>query len=72
VPVENEGAAATDYPGLLRASDLIGQLADLNYMRKVSALFAEFEGNGNMNKKLGHNSSAGLRARLSEILLVRW
>jgi len=61
VPIENEREAATDYPALLRASDLIGQLADLNYMRKVSGLFAEFEETG-MNKKLGYTSSAALRA----------
>jgi len=61
VPAENEGAAATDYPALLRASDLMGQLADPNYMRKISALFAEFQETG-MNAKLGYNSSAGLRA----------
>jgi hypothetical protein len=30
-------------------------------MRKVSALFVEFAETG-MNEKLGHNSSAGLRA----------
>ena len=51
----------SDYPALLRASDLIGQLADLNYMRKVSGLFAEFEETG-MNEKLGYASSAALRA----------
>jgi hypothetical protein len=61
VPLTNDGKAATDYPGLLRASDLIGQLADLNYMRKASALYAEFEETG-MNKKLGYTTSAGLRA----------
>jgi hypothetical protein len=61
VPIENEGEAATEYPALLRASDLIGQLADLNYMRKVSALFTEFEETG-MNKKLGYTNSAALRA----------
>jgi hypothetical protein len=44
-----------DYPALLRASDLIGQLADPNYMRKVSALFVEFAETG-MNEKLGYNS----------------
>src|SRR5215472_17154263 len=54
----NEGEAASEYPALLRASDLIGQLADPNYMRKISALFIEFEETG-MNKKLGHNSAAG-------------
>jgi hypothetical protein len=61
VPSENEAKAATDYPGLLRASDLMGQLADPNYMRKISALFAEFAETG-INGKLGYNSSASLRA----------
>lgn len=61
VPAENEREAPTEYPALLRAADLIGQLADLNYMRKISALFTEFEETG-MNKKLGYNSSFELRA----------
>ena len=61
VPSENEAKAASDYPGLLRASDLMGQLADPNYMRKISALFAEFAETG-INGKLGYNSSASLRA----------
>jgi hypothetical protein len=61
VPIENEREAATDYPALLRASDLIGQLADPNYMRKIAALFAEFAETG-MNEQLGYDSSAGLRA----------
>jgi hypothetical protein len=61
VPIRNEGGAVSDYPALLRASDLIGQLADLNYMRKVAGLFAEFEETG-MNEKLGYASSAALRA----------
>jgi hypothetical protein len=52
----------SDYPALLRASDLIGQLADLNYMRKVSGLFAEFE-ETRMNEKLGYASSAALCVR---------
>jgi hypothetical protein len=61
VPAENEAKATTDYPELLRASDLMGQLADPNYMRKISALFAEFAETG-VNGKLGYNSSASLRA----------
>ena len=69
VPIENEREAATDYPALLRASDLIGQLADPNYMRKISALFNEFEETG-MNEKLGYTSSAESAGRLSEVLLV--
>ena len=61
VPAENEAKSKTDYPELLRASDLMGQLADPNYMRKISALFAEFAETG-INGKLGYNSSASLRA----------
>ena len=61
VPAENEGKAATDYPSLLRASDLLGQLADPNYMRKITALYSEFVETG-MAGKLGYTSSAGLRA----------
>jgi hypothetical protein len=61
VPHENEGEAASEYPGLLRAADLIGQLADLGYMRKISSLYTEFEETG-ISKKLGYTSSADLRA----------
>ena len=61
VPAENERGAGTDYPALLRASDLVGQLADPNYMRKGSALFAEFAETG-MAGKLGYKSAAELRA----------
>ena len=39
MPIENEGEAISEYPALLRASNLIGRLADPDYMRKVSALF---------------------------------
>ena len=42
VPEEERHAPTDDFPGLLRAADLIGQLADINYLRKTAALFAEF------------------------------
>ena len=61
VPEDHEQKTESDYPELLRASDLIGQLADLNYMRKCSALFMEFAETG-MNEKLGYRTSAELRA----------
>ena len=61
VPTENERRIESEYPSLLRASDLIGQLADLNYMRKGSALFMEFAETG-MNDKLGIKTPAELRA----------
>ena len=45
----------------MRAAVLIGQLADINYLRKQSALFDEFRETGKSNK-LGYASVADLRA----------
>jgi hypothetical protein len=44
---------------LVRAADLIGQLGDPHYLRKVNALYYEFEEVG-MNKQLGYSSPADL------------
>jgi hypothetical protein len=56
-----------DFPGLVRASDLIGQLADINYLRKQPALFNEFRETGTA-KKLGFNSVEDLRADYPDFL----
>jgi hypothetical protein len=40
---------------------LIGQLADVNYLRKIPALFSKFEETG-INKERGYSSPADLRA----------
>lgn len=61
VPDDEQHARTGDLPGLLRAADLIGQLADPNYLRKTSALFAEFRETG-MSEKLKYSSPADLRA----------
>ncbi len=61
VPEDEAHADTTDYPGLLRAADLIGQLADVNYIRKIPALFAEFSETGTADK-LGYRNAADLRA----------
>ena len=61
VPGEEQHAATDDFPGLLRAADLIGQLADINYLRKTAALFHEFRETGT-SKILKYNSAADLRA----------
>jgi len=61
VPADNERRAESEYPALLRASDLIGQLADPNYMRKGPALFTEFVETG-VADKLGYKTAAELRA----------
>jgi hypothetical protein len=61
VPEEEQHAPTDDFPGLLRAADLIGQLADINYLRKTAALFNEFRETG-VSNKLKFNSAADLRA----------
>jgi len=60
VPESEQHAPTDDFPGLLRAADLIGQLADINYLRKTAALFNEFRETG-MSNKLNYNSAADLR-----------
>lgn len=35
-----------NYPGLVQAADLIGQLSDPRYLKKISALFYEFQETG--------------------------
>lgn len=49
-----------DYPSLLRAADLIGQLADIGYERKQAALFHEFQETGTADV-LGFKSPGDLR-----------
>lgn len=65
VPEEETHADTTDFPGLVRAADLIGQLADVNYLRKIPALFAEFKETG-ANEKFGYRSPADLSAKYPE------
>ena len=57
-----EGDSASDtetFPGLLRAADLIGQMADLGYLKKLPLLFAEFQETG-ANARFGYESPADL------------
>ena len=61
VPNDEQHAATDDFPGLLRAADLIGQLADINYLRKTAALFTEFRETG-MAGVLKYQSASDLRA----------
>ena len=61
VPHDSDHNGTTDYPGLLRAADLIGQLASPNHMRKFPALFYEFEETG-VNAILGYKNPGDLRA----------
>lgn len=60
VPQAGDGHSDNDYPGLVRAADLIGQLADPNYLQKLPALFHEFEETG-ANQRIGYQSPDDVR-----------
>jgi len=61
VPDDDEHQDTVNYPGLVRAADLIGQLSDPRYLEKMPALFYEFEETG-ANKNLGYSNPDDLRA----------
>ena len=60
VPQDDDHRTTQDYAGLLRAADLIGQLATPNYLQRLSALFYEFEETG-VNRKLNCDNPGQLR-----------
>jgi hypothetical protein len=59
VPDDDDHAETATEAGLLRAADLIGQLGDPLYPRKLNALFHEF-GEIGVNQRLGYASPADL------------
>jgi hypothetical protein len=60
VPDDSDHQTTFSYPGLVRAADLIGQLADPHYLRKLPALFYEFQETG-VNEHLGYRTPFDLR-----------
>jgi hypothetical protein len=64
VPNDNDHQDTTEYPGLVRAGDLIGQLSDPRYLQKISALFYEFE-ETETNTTLGYKNPGDLRKNYS-------
>ncbi len=60
VPSIEDHQDTRNYPGLVRASDLIGQLSDPRYLKKITALFYEFAETG-VNKILGYQTPGDLR-----------
>jgi hypothetical protein len=54
VPSDDWYQQTGDYPGLVRGADLIGQLSDPRYLRKLAAIFYEFE-------EVGYNEEMGYR-----------
>lgn len=59
IPDDKDHAATDTEAGLVRAADLIGQLGDPLYLRKLSALFYEFAETG-VNEKLGYGNPADM------------
>lgn len=60
VPLDEEHSDTINYPGLVRAADLIGQLSDPRYLQKIPALFYEFEETG-VNKTLSYHTPGDLK-----------
>jgi hypothetical protein len=64
VPKEGDHQDTVNFPGLIRASDLIGQMSDPRYLKKISALYYEFEETG-VNQALGYRHPGDLRRHYS-------
>jgi len=60
VPDETKYQQTGDFAGLVRAADFIGQLGDPNYLRKIPALYYEFEETG-INQQIGYQSPGHMR-----------
>lgn len=60
VPENNSYRVTDDYPALLRSADLIGQMADIGYLRKCAGLYREFEETG-AAEMLGYSGPQDLR-----------
>lgn len=60
VPKEEDHQDTRHFPGLVRAADLIGQLSDPRYLKKIAALFYEFEETG-QNKYLNYRHPDDLK-----------
>ncbi len=59
VPLDNDHDDTSGEPGLVRAADLVGQLGDPHYPRKLKGLFHEFEETG-VAAQLGFATPADL------------
>lgn len=65
VPKDEDHQDKVKLPGLVRAADLIGQLSDPRYLKKISALYYEFEETG-VNQALGYRHPGDLRQNYSK------
>ena len=60
VPEGPEYQDTSSFGGLLRAADFVGQIGDPNYLRKIPALFYEFEETGE-NERAGYKNPGHMR-----------
>jgi hypothetical protein len=65
VPATTDHQDTLSYPALIRAADLIGQLSDPRYLKKIPALFYEFAETG-VNQALGYQNPGDLRSSYSQ------
>lgn len=65
IPKQEDHCDTTGYPGLVRASDLIGQLSDLRYLQKITALFYEFKETG-VTEILGYRHPGDVRQNYAQ------
>lgn len=59
VPRDEDPRDGRSFPGLVQAADLIGQLGDPRYLRKIPALYQEFAETG-VNERLGYRHPGDL------------
>ncbi|MFB2836834.1 Npun_R2479 family HD domain-containing metalloprotein [Floridanema evergladense] len=65
VPSAEDHQNTVNYAGLVRAADLIGQLSDPRYLKKITSLYYEFEETG-VNKALNYRHPGDLRRNYSK------
>jgi hypothetical protein len=70
VPEDSDHRETDTEAGLVRAADLIGQLGDPFYPRKLGALFHEFEEIG-CNEKLGYKTPADIADRYPQFFWTK-
>jgi hypothetical protein len=65
VPDEPFYQETGSFAGLVRAADFIGQMGDPDYLRKIPALYYEFEETGE-NKRIGYNNPGHMRQNFTK------
>jgi len=70
VPTKESYQVTDNLPGLVRAADLIGQMADPGYRQKLSRLYAEFVETGEA-ARLGYYSTGDLRDGFPEFFYAQ-